>query len=855
MLNVKSLFLFSSLSGIFFLPSSSFASENASVDLKTNQRVTHVIQESVAKSPENDSLILPIKLVNKELDSYDPKALEELIKILREEKGNRGTFIKKIRQDLKACTDGKMIELSFMLIKAAYWWDSNPLNLGLLDTKDILNGQKELIIDYKFRSSFYDRTKQNYTDYNLFEKFQIDFSRLSNSWEATRNKKKFFENEDIEPNNIPEILKDILGYGVTNFLEETGSLDTFPSVTQLIRVSKTLKYKDKISKDFACSPESIASQNLSTVILEGVNEILAQPYYRRFRNQNHPLNRIIENHLEKLKIKADKNDFMPHNKERHDHSPSLLTYKILQHMQNLIRLISVFDLDIDSGICNVPESQEWGKDKPRNPYYLYYQLYEVFNDLTFLLTSISTSYTQQDFNTFLTNAYVSRFPIFEELRKDKNIIVESFPARSGMEAIVNAFMAIGHIPDTFSIGQKVGDLKNDVYYEIDHLARTSLNRKAVKVLVFPKEHLTLKERDELPDKILKSYISEKINENIVPSSNLKFRSKLRDHEKFENSVRDALRDNLYLKESRLKLVVDDETVDQIKTEMADNIFKKVKENITGNDFISLKTTKEGKFYFEFPKTMEEYQNQLRELFPNSIERIYMIDQNPSIISGLTPDTIDFNPDDKNFIENLYLRIKNIKNLKQEVAQASKPFIFVWDTTVEVDQGPCYNLMHEFQKEIQSGEVVFLLCKSLQKYASLGVAKSKAGVITLVGNKSASGIEHIASQLKAYGEDVFKHSQDYALMTFFYDTISNRDNEKLYYQAVRKRAQKIHSENSDKFEISGGCLFTEDEKLKDKYNIPFSDTFGLALTTELEISLDPSKQKIFRYSVGLNPKGL
>ena len=108
------------------------------------------------------------------------------------------------------------------------------------------------------------------------------------------------------------------------------------------------------------------------------------------------------------------------------------------------------------------------------------------------------------------------------------------------------------------------------------------------------------------------------------------------------------------------------------------------------------------------------------------------------------------------------------------------------------------------------------------------------------------------KLTAYGKDVFSHSPEYALMTFFYDH-SNQDNEKLYYQAVRKQAKKIHDKSipsmggSSRYKIAGGCLFTNGECYGD---IPYSDTFGFAIATQQNI-----EGRICRYSVGLNPKGL
>lgn len=184
----------------------------------------------------------------------NPQLLEKLKKILDEEKANKGTFIKKIMDDLKDCTDGKMVELNYLTLKSSYWWDQIPATM--VDfvpkfTPEKFNDRKILSIDRKFQSSVYDREQPFIicSDEETVQLGEHNCKKRSfvNSWNSARDKIKFFTREDIletrgiKSHKIPDYLKGIVDYGVGI----NTKYDTYPSVFQMMKTLKTVKYKGK----------------------------------------------------------------------------------------------------------------------------------------------------------------------------------------------------------------------------------------------------------------------------------------------------------------------------------------------------------------------------------------------------------------------------------------------------------------------------------------------------------------------------------------------------------------------------------------------------------------------------------
>ncbi len=802
---------------------------------------------------------------NTPLDS-ERQTLIELRKVLKEEKEKKGTFIKKIISSLKECTNGKMLELQYFAIKSSYWWDKEPKPSGFFET-DKFHDEKELIIDHKFLSPVYDRDIRGNGANSFpirFEKYNLDTTKFLNSWESVKEKLKFFYNEDLAPNTIPGSLKEIMG-SCNKIKHWEDSLDMYPSVYQMIRALKTLDYEKKEeTQRCPASSREISGKHPSQVILEGVDAILKQGYYNHFIKQNHPLSKIVQNHLEKLKYKAEQMHFKPTHKQTNEYAQPILYCKILKQMDYTIQLMSAFDIDMDAGQCNIPGSDGWGDDKPRNTYYLYAQLYEVFNDLLFLLLSVNNQYDQKDFDNFLTQAYINRFPIFAELNNHKDLLVASYPMRSGMDAFANACMAIGHAPNDVSVAPKVKNLENTVYYEISNLIEDHPNRGEMKAAVFFSQKPNLEEKEHIKDIFIKNFANSiikramRINSQIKPSDNDRFYSYI---EMIVSYLEDDITDNkLYdFSKSDFKAIMSEtyKISESEKEPIKNLLFTELKKIFSKHDIFSLKEI--GKeYYFEVPMFMIDKRGRtsqdptvlenFNDLLTNVplVENSFIIEnKHHSITTGMTTDTVNISHDSA-FMDNLYKKINQIRNLKQNWNPSEEPFIILWDTTMEIDKGPCYYLMDKLREEIESGKVIFLLFKSLQKYANLGIGKTKAGVVTLVGKKTPI-VENINNKLAGYGKDVFSHSHEYALMTFFYDPFKQQDNEVLYYQATQKNAQKIYNSDPTKYTISSGCLFTSEDPTKT--GMPYSDTFGFAIPTVAPL------RDLSRYSVGLNPKGL
>jgi hypothetical protein len=854
----------------------------------------------------------------------DPAVLDELRNILKAEGIEKGTFIKKITDSLKECTNGKMIELNYFTVKSSYWWDQNP---GSYKSKQF-SQNKELIIDRKFRSSIYDREFPSEIPFTSFaNKFDLKTSNFVNSWLSVKEKERFFNDREIPPNTIPDILKNIMGYGVPYDKD----LDTYPSVFQRIRALKTLKYSDPgYTEKPKCSVVSrtIANEHPSDVIFKGINKIFDNRNYSRFIQQNHPLSKIVQNHLQKLDYKSKNKHFKP-KITGDEYNNAILYDKIIKQMEKIVELMSVFDIDMDKGRCDIPDSKKWEtEESPKDAYILYAQLYEVFNDLLFLLMSVDNHYTWHDFDKFLTNTYASRFPVFGSLSKNKNIIMKSYPMRSGMDAFVNASIAIGHAPQDIAIAPKVANLENTMYYEIDLLLQKYRNRGETRSFVFLSAKPDREQKVALDDAILRAYVDRQVGKGVDYGREIEFGAyikKLIDSfnkgeffsvphqingipeqmDTYENQVSQCKKiiteirkklsksyditgelaqildesmnklDQLYQEKrgtsdslieilgtvkNQLYSVLRHKFTsefDPVLTYKKELIFIEFKKSLTNKNLFPLQKIGE-EYCFEFPLFMAKKNNLLlnfKDSAPDLIDNTFTVDKHHSMAAGMTTDTIDPSGDPK-FIENLYHKINQIRQVKQALNPSEEPFIILWDTTMEIDQGPCYALMERFHTEIRAGKVIFVLFRSLQKYANLGVGKSKAGAVSLIG-KNIPAVNRIDEKLTHYGEDVFANAQDYALTTFFYEQPLTQDNEKLYYRAVRKHAQKLqtlytyaqpNSDNRVPYMISGGCLFF----MGDCYagGRFYADTFGFAIPTVSGIENGPC-----RLSVGLDPKGL
>lgn len=911
--------------------------------------------------------------------------LEKLITILKEEKIKRGAFVKKIIDDLRECTNGKMVKLSFLTVKTSYWWGGDRPWTVQEASQDI-NERKTLSIDRKFRSSVYDREApfhmltMDSPNSLVIAGQEVNWELFVNSWDSVREKIKFFKNNDIgeKPfHNLPKSLEGVIDYGV----ELDMFLDTYPSIYQMIRAEKTAKYETKTPR---CSGDlrTIENELPFKVVLRAVNHIFESDFYKRFVEKNHPLNKIIQDHLEKIKHKALSQDFKKEQSESEskEYKRSVIYNKILKNMGNIIELMSVFEIDMDKEQCDLPDSVGWKDLKPKDPYYLYSQLYEIFNDLLFLLLSLDDPYSLSDFDEILTQTLVDRFPLFQDLQKNKDILMASYPMRSGMDAFVNGTMAIGSVGEIISIAPKVADLKNSIYYEIQELVSNynfPSDQNAPKTFYSFKKPPTNSEAENLEDVLLKAYVQDVLNSAhsliLIPDKEGEGMNTFNNLETFKKAIRHSINHNdpLVFEGWRTRSEQADKArlyleSNEFKNEIYTFVISELKNVFKGRRLFPLINV-EGQWYFQRPHFMAPFthkhtstnENQynmylaLTESFEALVGQSFHVLNHEGITAGMTTDTVDLSAD-LSYIDNLYYKVDHLVKIKQEWRDSARrvkigesiintilqeyshlnhaildsiknlvvnkylkqlkddyhrniaygsadsllkfmhdvtldlkdilvdlggsltynpleiyekqqnssmpdPTLILWDTTMEVDQGPGFSLMTKYREDIKAGKVVFVLFKSLQKYANLGVGKSKAGAITLVGKKTPF-VTNIHTKLMSYGQDVYSQRSDYALMTFFHDRFDKKtnkplfqDNEKFYYQATRKNAQKIFNKleaSGEKgYMISGGCLFNK--KMSKMFsNISYSDTFGFAIPTVTPIDEGP-----YRFSVGLNPKGL
>lgn len=692
--------------------------------------------------------------------------------------------------------------------------------------------------------------------------------------------------DKILQNQIPKNLEGTIDYGVDFGKSLNKSLDTFPSIYQMTKAAKASKYETKTS----CSVRSRKIENTPPcdVILNAVNKIFESDYFKILSQKNHPLNIIIKDHLEKIRYKAQQKLFKQDGGQK-EYKRAVIYNKILKNIGAIIELMSVFNIDMTKGQCEIPDaaddSIEWKNNKPTDPYYVYAQLYELFNDLLFLLMYLDDPYTITDFDRILTETYVDRVPLFATLKKKGDVFVASYPMRSGMDAFVNSSMAIGHAPQDISIAPKVGTLENPVYYEISELLKGYPNRGEQKFFVTLNKLPGQEEINKIKNAFIESYVQAQIDKLMVPTHapivTNREQINIGNKKRFED-FKDKIK--IYFNEKKsydnaekyvyyTSVLENNEEFESLKNE-AKNYFISEINSIPDNESLFHIKTIGNYTYLEIPMFMKsgfygvdkdgKETNKLLPSFGKSFQGLmdnyFVVDKHSSITTGITTDSVDLSGK-TNYIDKLYRKIDQIIKIKQAWNGSPDPFVILWDVTLEIDQAPCYFLMEKFQDDIESGKIVFVLFKSLQKYANLGIGKSKAGVVTMVGKKTPF-VGKIHAKLAEYGKDVFSQRQEYALMTFFYDRFDKetnkplfQDNEKFYFDATKMQAKRIFDKSKEsgdinQYMISSGCLFSPiSTNLENSKRISYADTFGFAIPTKVGVG------DLIRYSVGLNPKGL
>ena len=183
-------------------------------------------------------------------------------------------------------------------------------------------------------------------------------------------------------------------------------------------------------------------------------------------------------------------------------------------------------MDIDKKICQL--NGILLNNSLGDPYYLYYQLYEVINDLLFTLFYMDAPYLLSDFDTILSQTYIDRIPVLEKMRKN-DIVIKSFPMRSGMDAFANATMAINHVPQDVSIAPKVNGFSNRIYFEIDdviNLFDRRTNRTKTSYISL-REKLSSENKEKIKDAFIRAFIRDsvkiKTNKDLYQENEEKFK--------------------------------------------------------------------------------------------------------------------------------------------------------------------------------------------------------------------------------------------------------------------------------------------------------------------------------------------
>lgn len=94
----------------------------------------------------------------------------------------------------------------------------------------------------------------------------------------------------------------------------------------------------------------------------------------------------------------------------------------------------------------------------------------------------------------------------------------------------------------------------------------------------------------------------------------------------------------------------------------------------------------------------------------------------------------------------------VRTVKEKLSKSEDPMVLVLDATVEVETSPdgrsdLDEVVKALKEDIESGKLKLVLCKSYQKYPSLGSAKIMAGGVTVIGKDDPT----TAALTKSVGE--------------------------------------------------------------------------------------------------------
>lgn len=232
-------------------------------------------------------------------------------------------------------------------------------------------------------------------------------------------------------------------------------------------------------------------------------------------------------------------------------------------------------------------------------------------------------------------------------------------------------------------------------------------------------------------------------------------------------------------------------------------------------------------YFEFSHILSAY-NKFRD---NADKKLFLI--------GISSET-DFN--------NLSINAL-VKTITQYCDSKKQHAVVLIDSTIELEKSidPTYHLIQQLKPLIEQKAISVVLCKSLQKFMTLGTTKVKAGNITVISKKldQLEKLSNIAqnnfiSHLEEFQFIIHLLKYNYKNEESFVDKASRNA---FFISGLLKKLCNIDSASNGPFLFIPGDPKTIAPLIND---IPPAETFGYTFTTTSNFNF------INRISIGLEP---
>lgn len=171
-----------------------------------------------------------------------------------------------------------------------------------------------------------------------------------------------------------------------------------------------------------------------------------------------------------------------------------------------------------------------------------------------------------------------------------------------------------------------------------------------------------------------------------------------------------------------------------------------------------------------------------------------------------------------------------------------------------ENDPVMQFVRLLQDELQLGKLTIYLCKSFQKYASLGTSSIKLGNITILNNGNPR-FDQVENYLNSVVIDTFKESKDeIQIATFFLKYLY--DNEYYFIEQASINALSLKKDffpNIDDVHVSGPFIHTHQHQKR--FIIPTVVNFGFLFTSTVSwvpricVGLEASKNQSYTGKLG------